>query len=205
VKELGCVPYAEGLALQREALEARRRGAAPVVTLGRSADPRNLRLSREELAARGIEVHEVARGGDVTYHAPGQLVGYAIVDLAARGARDVHAFLRGMEAALGEAVRALGVAPRVVPGMTGLFAASAPARKLASIGIGVRHWVTLHGFALNVDIDLGGFDAIVPCGLRGVEMTSLAVELGGAAPPDLARRARDEVAAAFTRHLMDSL
>jgi lipoyl(octanoyl) transferase len=215
VKELGCVPYAEGLARQREAHEARRRGAAPdtlfllehppVVTLGRSADPRNLRLSREELAARGIEVHEVARGGDVTYHAPGQLVGYAIVDLAARGARDVHAFLRGMEAALGEAVRALGVAPRVVPGMTGLFAASAPARKLASIGIGVRHWVTLHGFALNVDIDLGGFDAIVPCGLRGVEMTSLAVELGGAAPPDLARRARDEVAAAFTRHLMDSL
>jgi lipoate-protein ligase B len=221
VKELGCLPYAEALALQRDGVEARRRGAAPdtlfllehppVVTLGRSADVDNLRVSREELEARGIELHEVARGGDVTYHAPGQLVGYAIVDLAARGERDVHAFLRRIEAALCEALQALGVPPRLVPGMTGVFiapregAAPVPPRKIASIGIGVRHWVTLHGFALNVDLDLAGFEAIVPCGLHDVEMTSRAVELGGAPSPGLARHARDEVAAAFTRRFADSL
>jgi lipoate-protein ligase B len=223
VEELGRVPYAEALELQRQCVEARRRGAAPdtlfllehppVITLGRSANAENLQLSRDELAARGIEVHEVARGGDVTYHAPGQLVGYAIVDLAARDARDVHAFLRGMEAALCDALGSLGVPPRVVPGMTGVFvesgppgqaslraSAPSPLRKIASIGIGVRHWITLHGFALNVDLDLSGFEAIVPCGLHGVEMTSIAEELTEV-PPDLARRARDEVAAAFTERL----
>jgi lipoate-protein ligase B len=148
-------------------------------------------------------VHRVSRGGDVTYHAPGQLVGYLILDLAARGERDVHAFLRSIEAMLEDALSELGVPTRRLSGYTGLFvrpgedetAATRP-RKIASIGVGVRGWVTYHGFALNVDPDLRGFDAIIPCGLDFVEMTSVARELAGAAPADLTARARAAVSAA---------
>jgi lipoyl(octanoyl) transferase len=214
VRELGRIPYCEALALQHDLVAARRRGETPdtllllehppVVTLGRSAHGEHLLVGAEALAAQGVEVHEVARGGDVTYHAPGQLVGYPIVDLAARGARDVHAWLRTLEELLGEALVALGVPWRRIPGWTGVFA-DAPEntrpRKIASIGVGVRGWVTLHGFALNVDLDLAGFDAIVPCGLRAVEMTSIARELGARAPAGLGDRARDAVRNAFLARL----
>ncbi|MDH3211039.1 MAG: lipoyl(octanoyl) transferase LipB [Myxococcales bacterium] len=211
---LGRVPYAEALELQRKAVEARRAGAAPdrllllehppVITLGRRARREHLRASPDELDARGIAVHEVSRGGDVTYHGPGQLVGYPILDLAARGAADVHRYLRGLEAALVDALAELGVSSRTLPGYTGVFAGSTPdpsqrPRKLASIGVGVRGWVTCHGFALNVCLDLAAFDVIVPCGLHDVEMTSVAAELADAAPSDLAQRAREAVADAFTR------
>jgi lipoate-protein ligase B len=188
----------------------RRRGATPdrllllehprVVTLGRSSRRESLLASPEELAARGIELFEVARGGDATYHAPGQLVGYLIADLAARGEPDVHAYLRRLEAALGQALLRLGVRPCTHPGRTGVFvddpARPAPARKVASIGVGLRGWVSFHGFALNVTLDPAEFGVIVPCGLRGVAMTSVAKELG-AARADLAERAVREVAAAF--------
>jgi lipoyl(octanoyl) transferase len=188
----------------------RRRGATPdrllllehprVVTLGRSSRPESLLASPDELAARGIELFEVARGGDATYHAPGQLVGYLIADLAARGEPDVHAYLRRLEAAIGRALLRLGVRPRTHPGRTGVFVDDperpAPARKLASIGVGMRGWVTFHGFALNVTLDPAEFAVIVPCGLREVAMTSVAKELG-AAPADLAERAAREVADAF--------
>ncbi len=211
VRDLGCIPYADGLALQDELVAARRRGACPdtllllehppVVTLGRSAKPENLLFPRDELAARGISLHEVARGGDVTYHAPGQLVGYPIVDLAARGARDVHAWLRTLEASVGAVLEAFGVPWRRVEGRTGVFVdqgdAPDPARKIASIGVGVRGWVTCHGFALNVDLDLAGFDVIVPCGLHDVEMTSIARELGAKAPDRLGDRAKELAASAF--------
>jgi len=205
VRELGQVSYRDALALQDELVAARRRGEGadtllllehpPVVTLGRSAHSEHLLVAQDALAARGVEVFEVARGGDVTYHAPGQLVGYPIVDLAARGARDVHAWLRTLEELIGEALVSLGVPWRRVPGWTGVFvdASEVRPRKIASIGVGVRGWVTLHGFALNVDLDLAGFDAIVPCGLRAVEMTSIARELGARAPSDLAQRARTAV------------
>jgi lipoate-protein ligase B len=211
---LGRVAYAEALELQRKAVEARRAGAAPdrllllehppVITLGRRARREHLRVSSDELDARGIAVHEVSRGGAVTYHGPGQLVGYPILDLAARGAADVHRYLRGLEAALVEALAGLGVSSRTLSGYTGVFAGSIrdPSqrpRKLASIGVGVRGWVTYHGFALNVSLDLAAFDAIIPCGLHDVEMTSVAAELAGAAPSDLAERARQAVAGAFTR------
>jgi lipoyl(octanoyl) transferase len=170
------------------------------VTLGRSSRRESLLASPEELAARGIELFEVARGGDATYHAPGQLVGYLIADLAARGEPDVHAYLRRLEAALGQALLRLGVRPRTHPGRTGVFvddpARPAPARKLASIGVGLRGWVSFHGFALNVTLDPAEFAVIVPCGLREVAMTSVAKELG-AARADLAECAAREVAAAF--------
>jgi lipoyl(octanoyl) transferase len=215
VRELGRISYAEALALQHELVAARRRGECgdtllllehpPVVTLGRSAHGEHLLVAADALAARGVSVHEVARGGDVTYHGPGQLVGYPIVDLAARGARDVHAWLRTLEELIGEALLALGVRWRRIPGWTGVFVADdregARPRKIASIGVGVRGWVTLHGFALNVDLDLAGFDAIVPCGLHAVEMTSVARELGARAPADLGERARAAVRRAFEARL----
>lgn len=218
IEDLGILSYREALELQEQAVEERRRGAAPdrlfllehppVVTLGRSGREANLRVGRAELARRGVEVHEVGRGGDVTWHGPGQLVGYLVVDLAARGSPDVGAHLRGIEAALCAALASLGVPSHTIPGWTGVFAGpefscsdtpggSRLPRKIASIGVGVRGWVSWHGFALNVDPDLAGFDAIVPCGLHGVEMTSVARELGGEAPPDLASRARAAVRASF--------
>ncbi len=216
VEWLGTLPYAEALEVQAKRLEARRAGAAgdvllllehpPVVTLGRRGRRENIRLGPAELAARGIGVHEVARGGDVTYHAPGQLVGYPIVDLAARGKPDVVAFLREIEAALVAALGGLGVRAEVRPGYTGVFVAGAGRRgerprKIASIGVGVRGWVTCHGFALNVTLDPRAFDVIVPCGLHEVSMTSLARELGLAAPADLDLRAREAVAQAFRDRL----
>ena len=212
VEWLGRVGYDEALELQRERVAARRAGTGPdcllllehppVVTLGRSARTENLRVPREELLRRGVAVHEVARGGDVSYHGPGQLVGYLILDLAARGEADVGAYLRGIEAALGDALAQLGVPSRTMAGRTGVFIAdpaAATPRKIASIGVGLRGWVSYHGFALNVDLDLAGFGAIVPCGLHDVEMTSLARELGAAAPSDLAACARQAVAEACAK------
>jgi lipoyl(octanoyl) transferase len=212
VEWLGRVGFSEALALQRERVAARRAGTAPdtllllehppVVTLGRSARAANVLVSREELARRGIAVHEVARGGDVTYHGPGQLVGYLILDLAARGEADVGVYLRRIEAALGDALAQLEVPSRTIAGRTGVFVAdpdAATPRKIASIGVGLRGWVSYHGFALNVDLELAAFAAIVPCGLHDVEMTSLARELGAAAPFDLASRARRAVAEACAK------
>ena len=229
VEWLGRVPYADALELQREVLEARREAGAvdrllllehpAVVTLGRSTKPENLRLGPDELRARGIERHEISRGGDVTYHAPGQLVGYLIRDLraaapadaaGAQAAPDLHVFLRTMETALIDALSAAGLAGRRVEGRTGVFMDASltrggPDRKIASIGIGVRHWITYHGFALNVSVDLSGFDVIVPCGLADVEMTSVAAELERAGAADdafsgLDTRVRQQVSASFERH-----
>jgi lipoyl(octanoyl) transferase len=209
---LGRVAYADALDLQLARVEARRRGESgdvllllehpPVVTLGRSARLENLLVPASELAARGIELHEVARGGDVTYHGPGQLVGYLVVDLAARGEPDVIRFVRRMEGALIDALASLGLAGRVREGYTGVFVdaeSSAPARKIASIGVGLRGWVTYHGFALNLTLDLEAFGLIVPCGLRDVVMTSVARELGTPSGSDLDARGRRAVAAAFAR------
>lgn len=209
---LGRVPYREALELQEKALEARRRGAAgdrllllehpPVVTLGRGANGSNLRRSPAELAARGVEVISVARGGDVTWHGPGQLVGYAVLDLAARGEPDVHRHLRSLEALLIEVLATFGVAAGRLEGMTGVYVAgSEPPRKLASIGVGLRGWVTWHGFALNVTNPPGSFDDIVPCGLHQVEMTSVARETGQALTPALFDAVRDAVAECARRRL----
>lgn len=210
VEWLGRVPYAEALALQEARIETRRRGEAgdallllehpPVITLGRRGRDENVLASPEALAARGIAVHRVARGGDATYHGPGQLVGYLIVDLAARGEADAGALLRRIEAALVGVLGALGVEGYTRPGQTGVFAAPGapgPARKVASIGVGLRGWISWHGFALNVTLDPAAFDLIVPCGLRDVAMTSLARELGALAPADLELRTRGIVATRF--------
>ncbi len=215
VEWLGTVPYTEALELQNKCVEARRAGAATdkilllehpaVITVGRGARADNLLASASELEARGIEVHRISRGGDITYHGPGQLVGYPILDLAARDERDVHSFLRQIEAVLGRALAELGVPTRTLPGLTGVFVepgsdppAEAPPRKIASIGVGVRGWVTYHGFALNVAPDLSAFESIVPCGLDFVEMTSIARELAASAPAELGELARAAVIEACT-------
>ena len=194
VEWLGELPYGEALAVQDRAVVARRAGHGsdrllllehpPVVTLGRSTDPAHLKISPDRLRERGVEVFEVSRGGDVTYHGPGQLVGYPILDLDALGRRDVRDHLRRIEAGLIDALEASGVPAKRIPGRTGVFVdrdrsarPEGPERKIASIGVGVRKWVTLHGFALNISVDLAGFEAIVPCGLSDVVMTSVAQEL----------------------------
>lgn len=215
VEWLGRVPYREALAMQERRVEERRRGLVPdvlwllehppVLTHGRRAHRDHLLASPAWLAQRGVEVHEVSRGGDFTYHGPGQLVGYPIVDLEARGAPDVVAFLRRLEAGLIEALGALGVPARARAGYTGVFVAEPAAspgarpRKIASIGVGVRGWVTYHGFALNVDCDLRAFEWIVPCGLEEVEMTSIERELGGRMPAPA--RVREIVAEALVPQL----
>lgn len=212
---LGRVPYAEALRRQEAEVAARVAGAGrdvllllehpTVITLGRSSDAANLRLAPDALAARGIALHHVARGGDVTLHAPGQLVGYLVMDLRARGEADLHRFVRRTEAALMTALAALGLETRRIEGRTGVFmpgVEGARDRKIASIGVGVRRWVTYHGFALNVTTDLSAFDLIVPCGLDDVDMTSVARELG-AGPLGLDARVRGHVADAFVSTFAD--
>jgi lipoyl(octanoyl) transferase len=185
VRDLGRQPYAPVWDLQRELARQRLSGELaddvlllvehePVVTLGRGTRGDSLPLARAELARRGIEVHEVERGGDVTYHGPGQLVGYPIFDLR-NHREDLHWYLRTLEAALVRALDTLGIPAGVIPGLTGVWTRG---RKIASIGIHVKQWVTYHGFALNVTTDLSYFDLIVPCGIRDVVMTSVAMELG---------------------------
>ncbi len=204
VVTLGRAAYTEALDLQRDL--ARRRIAGelprdllllvehpPVVTLGRSTQPQHLATPREFLAARGIDIHEIERGGDVTFHGPGQLVGYPIYHLSEHR-EDVHWFLRQLEQTLIEALTPFGIAGERRSGFTGVWTGG---RKIASIGIHVRQWVTWHGFALNVTTDLSFFDLIVPCGIPDVVMTSMQRELDERAPRDLWTRALESVILGF--------
>jgi lipoate-protein ligase B len=183
----GSLPFRSALALQEELLERRLQEGEdilillqhpPVVTLGRGASEENLLLSAAELSRRGVGLERVGRGGDVTFHGPGQLVGYPIVDLEPLG-RDLHRYLRLLEATLIDVLAAFGLVGDRIAGKTGVWVAG---EKIASIGVGVRRWVSWHGFALNVAADLSGFAAIVPCGLPGVRMTSLELLLGRPVP-----------------------
>ena len=204
VRDLGRRSYADALELQRELRRRRADGELdhdillltehpPVVTLGRGSRPTSLPYPAALLERRGVEVFEVERGGDVTFHGPGQLVGYPIVDLSGHR-RDLHWYLRRLEDTLISAIERLGVPAGRTPGLTGVWTAG---RKIASIGIHVKQWVTLHGFALNVTTDLAWFDLIVPCGIEQVVMTSLAEELLRDDHPALEREARQAVTEAF--------
>ena len=183
----GRLDYDQALQLQQQLLQEREGQQADillllehpaVITLGRGGRVSNLCLPETALAERGIPVVRVGRGGDVTYHGPGQLVGYPIVDLTPRG-RDLHRYLRLLEETLLTTLAAFGLQGRRDPGRTGVWVGAA---KIASIGIGVRRWISWHGFALNVATDLRAFDAIVPCGLPGVRMTSMEALLGQSIP-----------------------
>lgn len=186
VERMGRVPYGPMLALQeaRHEAVADGRGAEtlfllehePVVTLGKNAGGEHVLVPRAQLAARGIELFATSRGGDVTYHGPGQLVGYPILALGP-GEQDIKAYVYRLEELLIRTVADFGVGAARVEGLRGIWAGNA---KIAAIGVRIARWTTLHGFALNVATDLSGFAVIVPCGLHGKEVTSLARLLGSA-------------------------
>jgi len=182
---LGRVPYADAALRQDELVAARRRGAAPdtllllehpkVITLGRGADPAHVLADEAALRASGTELHECSRGGDVTFHGPGQLVGWPVIALRPER-RDVHRYLRDLESALIALLADFGIEGGRIPGLTGVWSGG---RKVAAIGVRLSSgWITSHGFALNVTTDLTGFDAIVPCGIADRGVTSLRELLG---------------------------
>jgi len=191
---LGRVSYDDALALQRDAARARAAGESPdrlfllehddVITIGRASRDGHVLIAPDAARRAGVAIVESDRGGDVTYHGPGQLVGYPIVQLAGER-RDLHRYVRDVEAALIAALADLGVDARARAGLTGVWVGD---EKIASIGVRVSRWVTSHGFALNVATDLERFRWIVPCGIDGCRMTSVAraggraASVAGAAP-----------------------
>jgi lipoate-protein ligase B len=203
---LGRVAYEEALELQRHIARDRISGALPqdvlllvehppVVTLGRASKGKHLIASPEFLRSKGVELFEVERGGDVTFHGPGQLVGYPIVDLK-RHRLDLHWYLRKIEEALINTLADYDIVGERNLSFTGVWTKG---KKIASIGVHARDWVTWHGFALNVTTDLSYFDLMVPCGIDGVVMTSIARELGtdDVSAQDVIERVSAKFAAAF--------
>jgi lipoyl(octanoyl) transferase len=185
VRRLGLVPYAEGLELQRALVEDRKAGRIPdtllllqhphVVTIGVKKDGRSHILATpEQLSSRGVEVFETGRGGDVTYHGPGQLVGYPIVDLNP-DRRDVHRYVRDLEEVMIRVCAGYGLIAGRSKGFSGAWIGD---EKIGAIGVRISRWVTSHGFAFNVTTDVDYFNLIVPCGIADRGVTSLAAQLG---------------------------
>ena len=189
VRDLGRAPYAETLALQKRLLgevrDAEEERAhlllvehdPPVVTFGTSAAEANLLADEAQLAREGIETHRIRRGGDVTYHGPGQLVAYPILRIDRHG-RDVHAYLRSLEQVVIRTLEQLGISARRVEGLTGVWVGDENPRKVAAIGVGVKRWVSYHGLALNGQPNMQHFGLIVPCGISDRPVTSVAELLG---------------------------
>ncbi|NOY91412.1 MAG: lipoyl(octanoyl) transferase LipB [Deltaproteobacteria bacterium] len=203
VHRLGRVAYGEALGLQERVQAARVAGEIPdtlllvehppVVTLGRGArDDGHLRVPREVFAARGFELHEVGRGGDVTYHGPGQVVAYPILDLKP-DRQDVRRYVWTLEEAMIRVAAGYGVRAGRVEGLNGTWVGD---NKLGAVGVRISRWVTMHGLAFNVTTDLSHFDLIVPCGIQGKGVTSLARETGRDVP-------RVDVEDALVRELSD--
>jgi lipoyl(octanoyl) transferase len=214
VVQLGQVDYSDGLRLQRKLIDLRKAGKigdvllllehSPVITLGRNAKTANVLASTEALAARGVEVFECDRGGDVTFHGPGQLVGYPIFDLRGYSSSQLSAvssqlepsdsaanlsqtrrktlgvvdYIRRLEEVLIRTCGDFGIPARRVAGLTGVWTEAEPTAKIAALGVHISRSVTSHGFALNVNTDLSFFDLIVPCGITAKPVTSMAKELG---------------------------
>src|SRR5215471_6548319 len=206
---LGRVDYSTALRLQQTVVHLVKEGRIghtllllehpPVITLGRNATEQNIVASRDALAGRGIELHETDRGGDVTFHGPGQLVGYPIFDLRAFtpriGAVD---FVRKIEEALIRSCGDLGVVTGRVSGLTGVWTEGEPQAKIAAIGVHISRAVTSHGFALNVTTNLDYFNLIVPCGIADKPVTSLAREMEHSSIPRAAERLSLEQVAELT-------
>lgn len=202
VRRLGLLSYADGLALQQQLVEQRRRGEIPdqllllehppVITLGVKVrnDRTHVLATPDRLAELGVELHETGRGGDVTYHGPGQVVGYPILDLRPDRC-DVHSYVRDLEEVMIRAARTFSVEAGRVRGLTGIWVG---ADKLAAIGVRISRWITSHGFAFNVNTDLTHFNLIVPCGITDRGVTSLQKLLGR---PISMAQVEDALAAAF--------
>jgi lipoyl(octanoyl) transferase len=211
VRRLGVVPYAEALALQAELVQKRRIGEIAdtllllehphVITLGSGAHQENILLTNDERVAAGIELFDAGRGGDVTYHGPGQLVGYPILHLEA-GHRDLHGYLRDLEEVLIRVLERFGLAAARKEGLTGAWVGH---RKLAAIGVRVSSgWITSHGFALNVDPELRYFQAIIPCGIRDHGVGSIARELARpVAMDEVEREVVRQFRGVFGHHMPD--
>jgi len=192
VGQLGLVDYADALRLQPEKVAARKAGAIPdtllllehphVYTLGRNGKREHLLVPAEGLHALGAEMFETDRGGDVTYHGPGQLVGYPILDLT-RHRRDLGWYMRSLEEVLVRVAADFGIRAGRLPGAPGVWVGN---EKLVAMGVHVSRWVTSHGFAFNVNTDLSYFRAIVPCGLRDKGVTSIERLLGRRVEMDIA-------------------
>ena len=185
VEDLGCLPYGEALEVQSRIAAERKQGGGldhllfvehpHVVTIGRNGHAENLLAPEETLRRAGIELCETDRGGDVTYHGPGQIVGYPILNLD-RIRRDVHWYVRTLEEAMMRASAEFGVTAYRIPGKTGIWIESpggVPEEKLAAIGVHISRWISSHGFAYNVSTDLRYFDLIIPCGITDRKATSL--------------------------------
>ena len=206
MRHLGRVPYAEGLELQAGLVAERQAGRIPdtllllehdpVFTLGRNARADNVLLSREALEAQGFQLFETGRGGDVTYHGPGQVVGYPILDLSPDRC-DVHRYVRDLEEVMIRTCADYGIEAGRVAGMSGAWVGP---EKIGAIGVRIARWVTSHGFAFNVSTDLAPFGFIVPCGIRGRGITTLERLLGRPLPlHDAATRLARHCAAVFGR------
>ncbi len=204
VRRLGRVEYDAALALQKDLVEDRRAGHIgdtllllehpPVITLGvkTRGSRANIVATDAQLAAEDVVVHETGRGGDVTYHGPGQLIGYPIFDLRP-DRQDVHRYVRDLEEAIILAIATFGVIGRRVQGLTGVWVGDeGRENKIAAIGVRISRWITSHGFALNVSPDLHHFDLIVPCGITDRGVTSLALVLGRTVPMTEVEDAVDE-------------
>ena len=210
MQELGTVPYADALALQQRMVEQRRAQEIEdtllllehphVITLGTSSHAENVLLDEAQRAEQGIELFETGRGGDVTYHGPGQIVGYPILDLKPDRC-DLHRYVRDIEEVLIRTLADYDVRAQRIAGLTGVWVND---EKIAAIGVRVSSgWITSHGFAFNVDTQLSYFDAIVPCGIRDKRVTSLRTLRGSDAPPvhELQRALALHFAAVFGREL----
>ncbi|MGE5445698.1 MAG: lipoyl(octanoyl) transferase LipB [Ignavibacteriales bacterium] len=183
---LGMVDYQEALNLQLSLIEKRRNEEMedvllllehpPTFTMGRSGKTEHLLKSQEELRRNGIHFEIISRGGDITYHGPGQLVGYPILDLDNFN-RDVNQYLRNIEEVIIRALCDFEIKAERIKGFTGVWVGE-DGEKIASIGVGIKNWITYHGFALNVNTDLSYFDMMIPCGIQGVKMTSMKKFLG---------------------------
>ena len=200
VSDLGLIGYAEALTIQQDLVEKRKRGVIPdqllivehphVITLGRNGHLENLLASEDVLRRSGISFHHTDRGGDITYHGPGQIVGYPIIDLR-EWKRDVVAYVRAVEQVIIDSLRDFSIAGGRMPGSTGVWVNG---KKVAAIGVHISRWVTSHGFALNHTTDLSYFQYIVPCGLTK-PVTSMR-DLG-------VQASRQEVIVALTRHFAE--
>ncbi len=216
VRDLGRMPYAEAFALQkdllRQVLEGRHAQPAPpmflllvehdppVITVSRRPGAaQHLLASADQLAGAGVEVAQTDRGGDITYHGPGQLVVYPILDLNALGLR-LHGYMRLLEQAVIETLARFGIEGRRDPAATGVWAGD-PLGKICAMGVRISQWVSMHGLALNVSTDLSHFDLIVPCGLAGRGVTSMGRLLGDGCPPmaEVKRFLTETLAASLAR------
>jgi len=182
ILSLGLTNYKKALNIQLDLLDKRKNNLIPdtlillehppTITIGKGGDLKNLLVSEGYLKDRGIYFEQISRGGDITFHSPGQIVAYPIMDLNSLG-RDIHKYLRSLEHLIIDMLKNYGIKASGFKGITGVWANE---KKIASIGIGVKRWITYHGFAININNDLNYYDMIIPCGLSKVRMTNITTE-----------------------------